>query len=285
MNFKIIATDFDGTLCENKWPDIGAPNYEVIDYLIEQRRCGCKIVLWTCRVGDELTNAVAWCRDRDLEFDAVNRNVKEVVELFGSDTRKIFANEYIDDLMNARFDLPYHVGKVNKKEMGQTDEWIYSPLGGVDAVHNKLFEAVEKALGFKLFIWQKAYIAHGEFRRYGATTAEILRDLLNVSKPPLDYSRPPVNNMARFYRDETREIKRKLYDSGIPTRPVFFSLSDKVSWNATVKDLGYDISPTVTSGLSPNAIRYLFGYPALEEYPKFRSQYLGEPIKDNKDEG
>lgn len=203
MNFKIIATDFDGTLCENKWPDIGAPNYEVIDYLIEQRRCGCKIVLWTCRV----------------------------------------------------------------------------------AVHNKLFEAVEKALGFKLFIWQKAYIAHGEFRRYGATTAEILRDLLNVSKPPLDYSRPPVNNMARFYRDETREIKRKLYDSGIPTRPVFFSLSDKVSWNATVKDLGYDISPTVTSGLSPNAIRYLFGYPALEEYPKFRSQYLGEPIKDNKDEG
>lgn len=23
---KIIAVDFDGTLCENKWPDIGIPN-------------------------------------------------------------------------------------------------------------------------------------------------------------------------------------------------------------------------------------------------------------------
>ena len=34
---KIIATDFDGTLCESKWPEIGAPNWEAIDYLKEQK--------------------------------------------------------------------------------------------------------------------------------------------------------------------------------------------------------------------------------------------------------
>ena len=26
MNEQIIAVDFDGTLCENKWPEIGEPN-------------------------------------------------------------------------------------------------------------------------------------------------------------------------------------------------------------------------------------------------------------------
>lgn len=29
---KIIAVDFDGTLCENAWPNIGAPKEAVIDY-------------------------------------------------------------------------------------------------------------------------------------------------------------------------------------------------------------------------------------------------------------
>ena len=33
MDFKIIAVDFDGTMCENKWPEIGEPNLELIAYL------------------------------------------------------------------------------------------------------------------------------------------------------------------------------------------------------------------------------------------------------------
>jgi hydroxymethylpyrimidine pyrophosphatase-like HAD family hydrolase len=38
MDFNIIAADFDGTLCENKWPEIGEPNKELIAYLKERRR-------------------------------------------------------------------------------------------------------------------------------------------------------------------------------------------------------------------------------------------------------
>ena len=38
MNEQIIAVDFDGTLCENKWPEIGEPNTELISYLIEMRK-------------------------------------------------------------------------------------------------------------------------------------------------------------------------------------------------------------------------------------------------------
>lgn len=44
MNLKIIATDFDGTLCEDKWPEIGAPNNEIIIYLKEQKAAGAKVI-------------------------------------------------------------------------------------------------------------------------------------------------------------------------------------------------------------------------------------------------
>lgn len=101
MNSKIIAVDFDGTLCENKWPEIGAPKKEIIVYLKSRQKQGDKLILWTCRVGEMLEKAVRWCKERGLTFDAVNENLPEIIESFGSDTRKIFANEYIDD-RNAR---------------------------------------------------------------------------------------------------------------------------------------------------------------------------------------
>lgn len=104
---KIIAVDFDGTLCENKWPDIGAPNKELIDYIKNEQEHGARIILWTCRVGDILDEAVKWCFDLDLLFDAVNENVPEQIELFGGDARKIFATEYIDDRMCSKFKLPF----------------------------------------------------------------------------------------------------------------------------------------------------------------------------------
>jgi hypothetical protein len=107
MERKIIAVDFDGTLCENEWPRIGAANRELIDYLIEERRKGAKIILWTCRIGERLSDALDWCAKYDLWFDAVNENVPEAKDLFGSDTRKVFANEYIDDRNCFKFTLPF----------------------------------------------------------------------------------------------------------------------------------------------------------------------------------
>ena len=54
MNSKIIAVDFDGTLCENKWPEIGEANEDMIYYLRKRQAEGDKLILWTCRVGDML---------------------------------------------------------------------------------------------------------------------------------------------------------------------------------------------------------------------------------------
>ena len=54
---------------------------------------GCRI----CRCGDLLEEAVAWCRMFGLEFDAVNENVAQTLEQYGTESRKISADVYIDD--------------------------------------------------------------------------------------------------------------------------------------------------------------------------------------------
>lgn len=110
--------------------------------------------------------------------------------------------------------------------MDKNMDWIYRTVT-MDPDLEKTLEAVEKALGFKLFVWQKTYIERGYFRRYGATTAEILRELLNVSEAPLDYTRKPSSRMQSIYREELKEIKKKLDAAGITTRPVFFTRNDK----------------------------------------------------------
>ena len=94
----IIAVDFDGTICENAWPEIGEPKQDVIEYILyRQKTNGAKIILWTNRHGDKLDQAIAWCKEHGIAFDAVNENLPEIIEEFGGDTRKVFANEYLDD--------------------------------------------------------------------------------------------------------------------------------------------------------------------------------------------
>ena len=94
----IIAVDFDKTISLGDWPGCGPPNKPVIEALKKRQADGDKIILWTCRAGDELSAAVAWCRIYGLEFDAVNANLPDVLEAWNfKDTRKVFADEYWDD--------------------------------------------------------------------------------------------------------------------------------------------------------------------------------------------
>ena len=86
---KIIAVDFDGTLVENKYPEIGKPlrgftDDTLFNELITLRKRGVKVILWTCRLGKELENAVNFCKSMGLEFDAINDDVEEVKEKFES---------------------------------------------------------------------------------------------------------------------------------------------------------------------------------------------------------
>lgn len=96
-DYKTIAVDFDGCLCTNAWPGIGAPNTELIESLKRRRETGDKLILWTCREGALLDVALEWCRAHGLEFDAANENLPELIEQYGGDCRKISADECWDD--------------------------------------------------------------------------------------------------------------------------------------------------------------------------------------------
>ena len=94
----IIAVDFDGTITkESKWPELGEPNLPFINELIRRRKNGDKLILWTCRNGDLLQAAINFCKAFGLEFDAVNDHLPELKERFGNDTRKVYADLYVDD--------------------------------------------------------------------------------------------------------------------------------------------------------------------------------------------
>ena len=93
----VIAVDFDGTLCRSEWPSIGKPNKVMIHSLIDRKKYGDKIILWTCREGKLLDEAVSWCKSFGLTFDAINENLPEYIEKYGNNPRKIHADLYIDD--------------------------------------------------------------------------------------------------------------------------------------------------------------------------------------------
>lgn len=93
----VIAVDFDGTLCRSMWPAIGKPNLFLISSLKGKQSNGNKLILWTCREGKLLDDAVKWCKSFGLEFDAVNENLPEYIEKYGGNPRKIHADMYIDD--------------------------------------------------------------------------------------------------------------------------------------------------------------------------------------------
>lgn len=93
----IWAFDFDGTLCEDRFPEIGPAKIQAIEKEKSIKAEGNIIILWTCRVKDQLAAAVEFCRGYGLEFDYVNENVPENIEKYGNDCRKVYANHYVDD--------------------------------------------------------------------------------------------------------------------------------------------------------------------------------------------
>ena len=92
----IYAVDFDGCLCKNAYPDIGEPNARLIRDLMRLRQKGNYVILWTCREGEKLDDAVQWCGRFGLVFDAVTANLPMIIQAHG-DSRKVYADYYIDD--------------------------------------------------------------------------------------------------------------------------------------------------------------------------------------------
>ena len=118
--------------------------------------------------------------------------------------------------------------------MAEAPEWIYGNDTFFPEEVERL-EKVEKALGFRLFFWQKYYILRGFFRRSGETTAIVLRDLLQMDRPQIDFTELPRTYKEKIYRQELMKIKEQLEAAGIETRPVLRSRREKQEYLKLLK--------------------------------------------------
>ena len=73
----IIAVDFDGTIVEHRYPEIGKEIPFAIDTLKMLIKDHHRVILWSVREGKLLEDAVNWCKERGVEFYAVNRDYPE----------------------------------------------------------------------------------------------------------------------------------------------------------------------------------------------------------------
>lgn len=95
---KIVAIDFDGTLVQEKFPDIGDPIPNMVELCKKiNKDPNYKLILWTCREGKQLEDALSWCKNQGISFDAVNDNLEEIKNEWHQNVRKIYCDVYIDD--------------------------------------------------------------------------------------------------------------------------------------------------------------------------------------------
>ena len=91
---SVIAVDFDGTIVTHEYPLIGMPVPYAVVTLKKLQEKGHKLILLTMRSGKELKDAVEYCADMGIHFWGVNDNPEQHR---WTDSRKVYANVYIDD--------------------------------------------------------------------------------------------------------------------------------------------------------------------------------------------
>lgn len=109
----IIACDFDGTITtENNFPNIAPLRPYVAQAIENLRKAGHKVILWTCREGRYLDEAVIFLANHGIMMDGYNYN-----PFYQLQSRKIAADIYIDDK---------NVLNVNDVDWKKIEEYILS---------------------------------------------------------------------------------------------------------------------------------------------------------------
>ncbi len=91
-----IAVDFDGTIVEHRYPEIGEIIPHAFEVLKDLQAEGHKLILWTVRDGIDLQAAVDFCLDNGVMFFAVNESYPNE-EFNKYISRKIDCDLFIDD--------------------------------------------------------------------------------------------------------------------------------------------------------------------------------------------
>lgn len=89
-----ICVDFDGTMVDHRYPDIGPAAPEALDWMREWVEHGAKIILFTMRSGPQLDAAVAWILDHGIPLHGINHNPDQAS---WSTSPKAYGHVYVDD--------------------------------------------------------------------------------------------------------------------------------------------------------------------------------------------
>ena len=111
----IIAVDFDGTLCMGTYPEIGSPKPYAVEVMNKLKADGHYLILWTCRRGERLEEAINWMLEQGIPFDRINAHEPANLAFYGDDARKVYAHCYIAFLLGRR----YTTGSRNRNGNGR----------------------------------------------------------------------------------------------------------------------------------------------------------------------
>jgi len=99
MKHLTLAIDFDGTIVEEAWPEIGPLEPWALEALQALHADGHYLVLNTCRKGPLLADVREFLKAKRVYglFETINRNSPRRIREYGGDVRKLSADVYIDD--------------------------------------------------------------------------------------------------------------------------------------------------------------------------------------------
>lgn len=96
-NKIVLSVDFDGTICEHSFPEIGKIKLDAAFYIRKLYDEGFLIIINTCRSGKYEGMAQDFLDENNIPYHYINSNLPHFIEYYGQDCRKISADIYIDD--------------------------------------------------------------------------------------------------------------------------------------------------------------------------------------------
>lgn len=126
-----IAVDFDGTIVEHRYPQIGEEKLFAFETLKQLQKLGHQLILWTYRHGTELDEAVEYCRKKGLEFYCVNKSYPEEEFDPALASRKLDVELFIDDRNVGGF-------------LGWSEIWQIINPDSIDSEYNELSSLMNK---------------------------------------------------------------------------------------------------------------------------------------------
>ena len=227
----IIAVDFDGTIVEHRYPDIGREKPFAIETLKKLAEEQHRLILWTVRKGKLLQEAVDFCRTRGLDFYAVNRNFPEENE---PEERKLRADLWIDD-----------------RNLGGLPDWgtIYRMIR-----NNWTFDELKRQDEFEHPAVSPACFFRRFFRK-----AKLLLGVLLLLTGCTSYQKIPY--LQDFETVNATEEVTAMYDAHIRPKDLL-----TITVNTTDPEAAAPFNLTVQSAANSNLTQWVTQQAALQQY-------------------